>query len=363
MVFMVNGQSGLVDVEEYAKLEQQGVVRAARYHGTRNIGMGLLRRWLASIKGSRTLVSLQLQFILLGTQGMRMLVEALGVNVSIRTLNLSNSEMRDEALLLLAGGLRKNQTLASLSLQYNSFTADGARELVRVLENENRGLRDLDISMNSIYGGVALDLVRRTRLKTLSLLHTRMVFSEKLEALDILRKKQSTVETLVLSGDYRCNLDFDIMHLSLLRPELRVTTDSSVQVWQQLADQAVSEGQPVSRAAGLLAVAARFKHNAVVRVLHNFLLSDEPFPDEAERLVRRWVNASIFWAASAGNRKGMAALLKYSEHNIRRITDEGMARAFCAALRGGHSDIAARIAAEPFYCFRIAHDALTGAYL
>lgn len=77
------------------------------------------------------------------------LAQALIVNNTLRELNLNNSGVKDEALILIANALKHNTGLTSLELQNNDISASGNAALCAALK-VNVSLTSLDLSMNKI---------------------------------------------------------------------------------------------------------------------------------------------------------------------------------------------------------------------
>ncbi len=85
----------------------------------------------------------------MGLEGLRLLIEALNVNSTLRSLDLSSNVVGEQAGVLLAAVLRQNTTLQSLRLSSCGITEAGVVALVEALSS-NQTLLSLDLGGNSL---------------------------------------------------------------------------------------------------------------------------------------------------------------------------------------------------------------------
>ena len=63
-------------------------------------------------------------------------IEALEINRSIETINLSSNLIKDDGAQYLSEAINNNQILSNINLANNSISIDGANNLSKALENK-----------------------------------------------------------------------------------------------------------------------------------------------------------------------------------------------------------------------------------
>lgn len=141
------GDAGIVALAEALENE---TLRSLHFGGARGEMSGEGVRALAkTLTVNKTLTSLNLDSVRIGTEDLEVLAEALKVNGTLTSLSLKNSQINPEGAKVLAGVLKVNETLTSLDLEGNSIMPQGATLLAEALE-VNKALTSLNLGNNSL---------------------------------------------------------------------------------------------------------------------------------------------------------------------------------------------------------------------
>ena len=110
-----------------------------RLKGASIIGNGLC--------DNRSLEHLNISYNHIGDGGVRFIVQSINRS-AVKILDLGETYMADEGAMSIAEILKTNRTLTRLLLNENEITDRGLTSLIRVLTEQNRTLKILDLSLN-----------------------------------------------------------------------------------------------------------------------------------------------------------------------------------------------------------------------
>ena len=124
-------------------------------------------------------------------------------NRTIRTLDISNNNIRYLEAQEIARALHENQTLQTLNISCNNLQVDGAKAMAEAL-HENQTLKTLNISSNNIqvYGAkvMAKALLENKALQYLDISNSN-ILDNGVIAISECIKKNSKLQELVISGN------------------------------------------------------------------------------------------------------------------------------------------------------------------
>ncbi|KAF8966212.1 hypothetical protein BGZ46_000404, partial [Entomortierella lignicola] len=118
-----------------------------------------------ALKTNNTLTTLNLESNSIGKEGALALSEALKTNTTLNTLDLESNSIGKEGALALSKALKTNTTLVALNLRYNSIGREGALALSEALKTNNT-LTNLNLRYNSIGKEGALALSETLKINT-----------------------------------------------------------------------------------------------------------------------------------------------------------------------------------------------------
>ena len=119
-----------------------------------------------ALRVNTSLSSLKMSFIKsIGAEGADSLAQALEVNTSLSSLSLRHISIGDKGANSLAQALRVNTSLSSLDLNSNSIRDEGANSLAQAL-SVNTSLSSLDLGCNCIYDKGANSLAQALSVNT-----------------------------------------------------------------------------------------------------------------------------------------------------------------------------------------------------
>ncbi|XP_074621745.1 uncharacterized protein LOC141880193 [Acropora palmata] len=118
-----------------------------------------------ALRVNSSLSSLDLSDNSISDEGVNSLAQALRVNTSLSSLDLSSNSIGDEGANSLAEALRVNKSLSSLDLSWNSIGAEGANSLAQALR-VNKSLSSLNLSLHFFADEGANSLAEALRVNT-----------------------------------------------------------------------------------------------------------------------------------------------------------------------------------------------------
>ena len=129
------------------------------------LNIEFIEMFYQALRVNTSLSSLDLSCNFIGDEGANSLAQALRVNTSLSSLDLSCNSIGDEGANSLAQVLRVNTSLFSLRLQNNSVGPEGVNSLSQALK-VNTSLSSLDLNDNSIGDEGANSLAQALRVNT-----------------------------------------------------------------------------------------------------------------------------------------------------------------------------------------------------
>lgn len=113
-----------------------------------------------ALRENKTLKELSLTNNHVCDEGIRFLAESLAYhNSTLTTLGLGSNDITDTGAEYLSQVLRTNQTLQILTLPQNQIGNRGIELLMDALTRSNRGLRTLNVSLNTLVGDTCVESV------------------------------------------------------------------------------------------------------------------------------------------------------------------------------------------------------------
>ena len=127
----------------------------------------------AAIQTNRTITRLAVSHSKLAAENARLIGEAIGLNASLREVEISSCFASSAISKQFLSRLKQNRLIKAVNLSKNSINVDGVRELTHMLLSDAHELEELDLSNNPLGDDgamlVAESLRRNSKLKRLNL--------------------------------------------------------------------------------------------------------------------------------------------------------------------------------------------------